>query len=148
MHPCVVSKKSVRSVISDKAPFGDISGATWDRLPADDEWRGRCRSKLKELGRNQDNLAEFIREARGAPPGEKGRGSQSGVSQALSLKKRQDGSRFVHAISLALGVELPVRARLELAVRTLEKAGRTTTILKYLDLLEDAADAADSKKSK
>ena len=129
------------------SPFGEVSAAVWDNLSADDDWRRRCRKRLKKLGLNQYDLANYLRKAEGETPGKRGRGSQSGVSQALSLKNPQDSSRYVHAISLALGEDLPLRARLELAVRELERAGRTATILKYVDLLEDAAEREREKPS-
>jgi transcriptional regulator with XRE-family HTH domain len=82
-----------------KTGFASVSGALRVPLPIDDEWRTAVRQAIRALGETQYTLADHIN------------CSQSNVSQALSSKIRQPSSQFAHAISMAVGVELPLEGR-------------------------------------
>lgn len=104
---------SYPGVTPERQPLGDISEAASIELPIDDDWRKRCRDRLRDLGYDQGELAAHI----GC--------SQANISQALSLKgggrRQQRTSVHAHAISLALGVHMPVMAVAMLATRAAEK---------------------------
>jgi hypothetical protein len=109
----------------DPEPFGDISGAVAVELPIDDDWRKAVTARLKEMGHEQGALGLHI----GC--------SQANISQTLSTKGKRKGQRtsiYAHAISLAVGVDLPDRAVSVLVAETAIAKGASgfATILRGL----------------
>lgn len=98
----------------EPVPFGSIEGALQVELPIDDDWRRAVSARLKAMGHDQYSLAAHI----GC--------SQANVSQSLSVKGKRKGQRssvYAHAISLAVGVDLPPLAEAALVAETAMKAG-------------------------
>lgn len=115
-----------RLVAVESEPFGEVTGALRVHLPIDDPWRIACEKRLAEMGQTQGALAAWV----GC--------SQGNISQAWSLEDGQKTSQYAHAISLALGVDLPVRSRLQLLTHHLEASGTpeaTKAVLSSFELL-------------
>lgn len=73
-------------------------------LQIDDIWRAKVATRMKELGINQHKLAAHVECAQG------------NISQLLSTKRSQARSLHAERISVALGIDLTILARAELAV--------------------------------
>jgi hypothetical protein len=81
-------------------------------LGADAAWRDAVRARISELGIRQADLGSWIGCA------------QSQISYLLSPEGRPiRRSIYVERISVALGIELPAAARIELAATSLAEAG-------------------------